>query len=52
MAGMPRFSHSFFSVIWLATIWMIWKDRNSRVFQNTDSNTFTLIEKVKQQSFL
>jgi hypothetical protein len=52
MAGMPRFSHSFFEIIWFATIWMIWKDRNSRVFQNKASNPFTLVEKIQQQSFL
>ena len=52
MAGMPRSSHYFFALIWFATIWMMWKDQNSRVFQNTTSNSFTLIEKIQQQSFL
>jgi len=52
MVGMPRFSHSFFAIIWFATIWIMWKDQNSRVFQTTTSNSFTLIEKIQQQSFL
>jgi len=52
MVGMPCFSHYFFRIIWFATILMIWKNQNNRVFQNTVYNPFTLIEKVKQLSFL
>ena len=29
MAGLPRPSHYFLKVIWLACIWAIWKDRNN-----------------------
>jgi len=52
MAGMPLFSHLFFMIIWFATFWVIWKERNNRTFQNTISTPFTLIEKVKIISFL
>ena len=52
MAGMPIYSHLFFRVIWFATIWVLWKERNNRIFQNTGSTSFVLIEKVKLQSFL
>jgi len=52
MAGLPRFTHSFFTIIWFASIWVIWKERNHRVFQNMVSNSSTTIEKVKLNSFL
>jgi len=35
MAGMPRVSYLYFRTIWFATIWVIWKERNNRIFQNT-----------------
>jgi len=51
MMGMQRSSYLFFRIIWFATVWVIWKKRNNRVFQNTVSTPFTLIEKVKLNSF-
>ena len=44
MAGMPRTTHLFLTVIWFATVWVIWKKRNNRVFQNTISNPSILTE--------
>jgi hypothetical protein len=52
MAGMPSSSHYVFKVIWFAYVWVIWKDRNNRVFHNTGSNHSVLFEKVKLNSFL
>jgi len=52
MAGMPRSSYLFLNVIWLATVWVIWKERNNRVFQNATATTYFLLEKVKLNSFL
>lgn len=52
MSGLPRSAFSFLSVIWFATIWVTWKERNNRVFQNTTSTPFILLEKVKVHSFL
>jgi len=52
MAGMPVFSHLFLRIIWFATVWVIWKERNNRVFQNTISTLLILIEKAKLNSFL
>jgi hypothetical protein len=52
MTGMPLFSHLFFRIIWFATVWVIKKEMNNRIFHNAVSTPFTLIEKVKLDSFL
>ncbi|AES97382.1 transmembrane protein, putative [Medicago truncatula] len=52
MAGLPRFTHSFLKIIWFALVWVLWKEKNDRVFKNTVSDPLTLIEKVKLHSFL
>ena len=52
MAGMPRCSHSFLQVVWFACVWVLWKERNNHVFQNTASDPLALTEKVKLNSFL
>jgi len=52
MAGLPRFTYSFLKIIWCAFVWVLWKERNNRVFQLTDSTIATLVEKVKLHSFL
>jgi len=52
MAGMQRVSHLYFRTIWFATIWVIWKERNNRIFQNTVTTPFVLMDKIKLHSFL
>jgi len=52
MPGLHRSSHMFFRIIWFASVWILWKERNDCVFNNTVSTPFTLIEKVKMTYFL
>ena len=52
LTGMPRYSHNYFQVIWVASIWAIWKDRNNCIFNNAVIDPHIILEKVKQVSFL
>jgi len=52
LAGLPRHSHSYLKVIWLACIWAIWKERNNGVFKNTVIDHLIIVDKVKLNSFL
>ena len=51
MAALSRSSHSFFKIIWLAYVWVIWKERNNRVFINKAPDRYTILNKVKLNSF-
>lgn len=52
MAGLPRATYSFLKIIWFASVWAIWKERNNRVFQNMACDSSIIVEKVKLNSFL
>jgi hypothetical protein len=52
MAGLPRSTHLYFRIIWFVSVWVLWKERNDRIFKNMISNTSTLLAKVKLNSFL
>ena len=52
MAGLPHPSHYYLKVIWLASIWAIWKERNSCIFKNAVIDPFSIVERVKLNSFL
>ena len=47
MVGLPRFTHLHLRVIWFAFVWVIWKERINRVFQNTVTIPSVLVEQVK-----
>lgn len=51
MSGFPRFTHMFFRIIWFTSVWVLWKERNDRVFNNTTLVPSILIENVKLTSF-
>jgi hypothetical protein len=51
MVGLLLFTQLYFRIIWFATVWVIWKERNNRVFQNTVSDPINLIEIVKRNSY-
>jgi hypothetical protein len=51
LPGLHSSTLMFFRIIWFTSVWVIWKERNDRVFNNMASTPSTLIEKVKFTSF-
>jgi len=49
--GGPRMRHSLLSVIWYATVWEIWKERNNRIFKGKECSILRLVDKIKLLSF-
>jgi hypothetical protein len=46
-AGGTRGRRSFMQLLWLRSIWVVWHERNSRIFKAKDSIVFQMLEKVK-----
>jgi len=51
LAGLSRASYSYLKVIWLASIWVILKDRNNCIFKSTVTDPYSILDKVKRVSF-
>ncbi|AES66100.2 hypothetical protein MTR_2g062550 [Medicago truncatula] len=52
LEGVLQSSYLYLKVIWLASTWAIWKERDNRVLRNTAVDPNTILEKVKLNSFL
>jgi hypothetical protein len=52
MPGLPRVTLLFLKIIWFASVWVIWKERNNQVFQQVASTPSVLLDKVKLNSFM
>jgi hypothetical protein len=51
MAGFPKSIHLFIRIIRLACVWIIWKERNNRVFNQMELDSQVISDKVKLLSF-
>jgi hypothetical protein len=40
-AGLPRFTYVYLKVIWHATVWVLWRERNNRIFKNAVDHDFS-----------
>jgi hypothetical protein len=49
--GGLRARRSFLQLIWLACVWVMWNERNHRLFRNATNLVTHLLEKVKMFSF-
>jgi hypothetical protein len=49
--GGLRARRSFLQIIWLACVWIMWNERNHRLFRHAASPITHLLEKVKMYSF-
>jgi len=48
--GMSRKRRSFMQLLWLLCVWIVWNERNNRIFKNIQTTMTDLLEKVKYQS--
>ncbi|PNX86424.1 heat shock protein, partial [Trifolium pratense] len=49
--GGSRAWRSFLQLIWLSCVWVIWTERNHRLFKGSTSTTHLLLDKIKLFSF-
>jgi hypothetical protein len=52
LVGLSRFTYSYFQVIWHATVWVLWKERNNMIFKNTAQDLHKLLDTAMFMSFL
>ncbi|PNX56241.1 hypothetical protein L195_g058110 [Trifolium pratense] len=50
-AGVSRARRSFLQLIWLVCVWVIWTERNHRLFKGSTSTPHLLLDKIKLFSF-
>jgi hypothetical protein len=46
-----RARRSFMQLVWLACVWVVWNERNLRVFSNSENIVHQLLDKVKLFSY-
>ena len=48
--GVSKARRSFLQLLWLLCIWLVWNERNNRLFNNIQTPIIALLEKVKHNS--
>ncbi|GAU27449.1 hypothetical protein TSUD_161350 [Trifolium subterraneum] len=51
LAGGSRARRSFLQLIWLACVWVVWTERNHRLFRGSVCSSHQLLDKIKLSSF-
>jgi hypothetical protein len=51
LAGGSRARRSFLQLIWLACVWVVWTERNHRLFRGSASSPHQMLDKIKLFSF-
>jgi hypothetical protein len=52
LGGLVKARQSILQVLWFATSWEIWKERNNRLFNGKQCSTLQVVDKIKSLSFL
>jgi len=50
--GISKVRHSILQVIWFATVWEIWKERNNRLFKDKYCSVLQVVDKIKSLAFM
>lgn len=48
--GSSKARRSFLQLLWLLCVWLIWRERNNRIFNNVETPIVQLLDKVKFHS--
>jgi len=51
LVGLPRSTHSYLTVIWPGSVWIIWKERNNMIFNQKNGDLDQLADNIKLMSF-
>ncbi|GAU20019.1 hypothetical protein TSUD_273540 [Trifolium subterraneum] len=51
LGGNSKTSRNLFTIIWVSVLFVIWKDRNDRIFQMGNDSGVTLLERIKLQTY-
>ena len=51
LGGFSKKSRTTFAIVWISALYVIWKDRNRRIFQNQFDHLEHLLERVKLQTY-
>ena len=49
--GHSKARRSFLQLVWLLCVWLVWTERNNRLFNNIETLVIQLLEKAKFHSF-
>jgi len=52
LGGGSKVWQSFMHMIWFASLWEIWKERNNKIFNGKECSILQLVDKTKSLSFL
>ncbi|PNY17176.1 hypothetical protein L195_g013914, partial [Trifolium pratense] len=50
-AGDLRARRSFMQLIWLACVWVVWTERNHRLFRDSENTVLHMLDKIKTFSY-
>jgi len=50
--GIGNKRRSLLQVIWYATVWEIWKERNNRLFNGSESPVLQVVDRIKAISYM
>jgi hypothetical protein len=51
LGGVSRSRQFILQIIWIASVWEIWKERNNRIFKAQESSIMQVVDRIKFLTF-